>query len=290
MFSLTPDWEFARRILGTGSGSSPADLRKSPAFDALLRHQRLNGNSKPDPDVLLSGILDRVPDRDGAIRVLEIWENRENDIIDYSREALQYLPAGTHLSGKIFFVAGYDIGIVAPPDVAINLAHPHFISQPDEVGHYITHEVHHLGFLSYRSMPSIPESLRTENCLRELILFMTQMEGIAVHAACCRRKAEGHLENDNDYRVYLDPDESLNISKRFREVWDSIAEKDTPSDEEISTVLNAMSSGERLWYRCGALISEKLENELGLNALVSSIKEPGIFRKYVMDLVHGWRK
>ncbi len=277
MLSMTPDWNFARRILESDPDSFPAGLSELPAFAALLRHQKLSGNSSPDEDILLSGVLQNVPDRNGARLLMAEWENRDNDIIEYSREALRYLPGETRLSGKIFFVAGYDIGIVAPPDVAINIAHQHFINHPDDVGYYLTHEVHHLGFLSHRTMPLIRESLRTGKGLLKLIFFLTQMEGMAVHAAYNRRKTEGHLEDDDDYKIYLDPDESLNISKHFREVWDSIDVERPPTEEVIGTVLDAMSSGERLWYRYGALISAKLENELGLDALVASIKEPDIF-------------
>lgn len=285
MLAMIPDWNFARRILESDPNSPHTDLFELPAFAALIRHQILSGNPSPDEDILLSGVLQNIPDRNGARILMEKWENRDNDIIEYSREALRYLPCKTWLSGRIFFVTGYDIGIAAPPDVAINIAHQHFINHPDDVGYYLTHEVHHLGFLSYRTMPPIMESLRTRKGLLDLIFFMTQMEGMAVHAAYNRRKAEGHLEDDDDYRLYYDPAKCLHIRTRFREICDSIADKESPSDAEISATLNAMSSGERLWYRYGALVSAKLENEHGLEALVASIEEPDIFMEYALNSV-----
>lgn len=280
MFSMTPDWNLAGRILEPDPDRFPSGLSGLPAFAALIRHQILSGNPSPDEDDLLSVVLQNIPDRNGARLLMEKWKSRENDIIKYSREALRYLPGKTRLSGKIFFVTGYDIGIAAPPDVAINIAHQHFLDHPDDVGYYLTHEIHHLGFLSHRKMPRIRESLRTGEGLLDLIFFMTQMEGMAVHAAFNRRKAEGHLEDDDDYRLYYDPAANLSIRTRFREICDSITDKESPSESEISTALKAMSSGERLWYRYGALVSAKLENELGLDALVESINEPGIFMEY----------
>ena len=280
MFSMKPDWNFARAILESDPDGSPDGLSEFPAFAALIRHQKLSGNPDPDGDALLKSVFQNIPDRNGARLLMEEWENRNNDIIEYSREALRYLPAKTRLSGKIFFVAGYDIGIVAPPDAAINIAHQHFINYPNDVGYYLTHEVHHLGFLSHRTMPPIRKSLSTIQGLLDLIFFMTQMEGMAVHAAYYRRKAEGHLDDDDDYRLYYDPSEHSYIRTRFREICDSIADKESLSDSEISTALNAMSSGERLWYRYGAIVSAKLEDELGLDALVASISEPGIFMDY----------
>ena len=280
MFSMSPDWSFAKRILESDPDRFPAGLSGLPALKALIRHQILSGNSSPDEDTLLSDVLQNIPDRNGAHLLLTEWENRDNDIIEYSREALRYLPGKTRLSGKIFFVAGYDIGFVAPPDIAINIAHQHFIKYPDDVGYYLTHEVHHLGFLSHRTMPPIRESLHTGEGLLKLIFFLTQMEGMAVHAAYNRRKAEGHLEDDDDYRLYYDPATCSDISAGFREICDSIADKEVLTDSEASAVLNAMSSGERLWYRYGALVSAKLENELGLDALVASINEPDIFMEY----------
>ncbi|MCK4671437.1 MAG: hypothetical protein KAT47_02770, partial [Candidatus Aegiribacteria sp.] len=179
---MSPDWSFAKRILESDPDRFPAGLSGLPALKALIRHQILSGNSSPDEDTLLSDVLQNIPDRNGAHLLLTEWENRDNDIIEYSREALRYLPGKTRLSGKIFFVAGYDIGFVAPPDVAINIAHQHFIKYPDDVGYYLTHEVHHLGFLSHRTMPPIRESLHTGEGLLKLIFFLTQMEGMAVHA------------------------------------------------------------------------------------------------------------
>ena len=280
MFNMTPDWNFARRILESDPDRVPAGLSELPAFTALIRHQMLSGNPSPDEDILLSGVLQNIPDRNGARLLMDEWENRDNDIIEYSREALRHLPGKTRLSGKIFFVAGYDIGIVAPPDVAINIAHKHFINYPDDVGYYLTHEVHHLGFLSHRTMPPIKESLLTVQGLLDLIFFLTQMEGMAVHAAYKRRETEGHLEDDDDYRLYYDPAERLSIRTRFREICDSIADKESLTDGEINIALNAMSSEERLWYRYGALVSLKMENELGLDALIASIEEPGFFMEY----------
>ncbi|MCK4505453.1 MAG: hypothetical protein KAW14_07550, partial [Candidatus Aegiribacteria sp.] len=70
------------------------------------------------------------------------------------------------------------------------------------------------------------------------------------------------------------------IRTRFREICDSIADKESLTDGEINIALNAMSSEERLWYRYGALVSLKMENELGLDALIASIEEPGFFMEY----------
>lgn len=49
------------------------------------------------------------------------------------------------------------------------------------------------------------------------------------------------------------------------------AEPRTSADKEAWAVIDRMSSGERLWYRVGALMARRVEDALGRQALVDLI-------------------
>lgn len=60
---------------------------------------------------------------------------------------------------------------------------------------------------------------------------------------------------------------------------------DAVADEVVGTVLNAMSSGERIWYRFGALVCWALERQQGRRQLVDAIKRPEIFLEVANSLL-----
>ncbi len=273
---MSVDRSFARHVLNHAS-AAPDALLKSNALAALVRHARMTGR-RTGAGALLKTILKRNTEPARALPVLRAWRGRDDELLRYARAAGRYMPPAMVINGTIFFVTGYDIGVASPPDVAINVAHPRFIADPAEVGHYVTHEVHHLGFLARRKMPPL-RRLNDPNVIRNIISFMTQMEGMAVHAAYPGRKAAGALSADKDYAVYQHKDAAQKAASRYVEIRSILDGKETLSGAEIGAVLGAMSSGERLWYRVGALAARRLEQRRGRAALVKSIEEPGGFRE-----------
>ena len=272
------DASFAELAFGHLRGPGPATRRRlveHPALAALLRHRRMTGGGLATLEGLLERVLGRV-DVEGGERVLGYWSGRESELAGAGLRALRYLPAGTRLRGRLFLVVGYDIGVVAPPDTAINIAHPHFVGLPREVAHYATHECHHLGFLARRVMPSL-ERLEDPGRFKEVVRFMTQMEGMAVHAAYLPRKLASELEADQDYAVYLRPRVAGEVVGRFAEIWRSLDDGRTLDRERVGTILQAMSSGERLWYHFGALVCREIERARGRERLLDCIDEPETF-------------
>jgi hypothetical protein len=113
---------------------------------------------------------------------------------------------------------------------------------------------------------------------------MTQLEGMAVHAAYAPRKAAGALGADEDYRVYRDPRHAQEVRRayaaRIRQV-----QAGTFSPRLVGEVLTALSSGERLWYRFGALVAREIEARGGRAALVRTIRERGAFFRAIDELM-----
>lgn len=274
-------FSFARDALAYGE--APDDvlrrrLEASPALAALLRHRRLSGDTSITADELLARVLDEAEDVAGTRTVLDRWQPRPAELIAAADRSRRHLPPGRGFGGHVYLVVGYDIAVATPPDIAVNAAHAHFRERPEEVAHYVTHEAHHVGFLSLRSMPSL-ENLSDPAELTGLVRFLTQLEGMAVHSAYEPRRAAGHLGADADYRLYEDAAEAARVTRRYAEVLALAASPGPLSDETIGQVLEAMSSGERLWYRFGALVSWTLEREQGRDELVASITEPEQFQR-----------
>lgn len=282
---LRIDRSFAQEALGDHEAARDK-LLVSPALATLVRHQRMSGNRGSSPPALLSRILSKKNDVSGANRVLRAWRGRDAELSRYAGAAGRFLPSDIVIRGTLYFVIGYDIGVAAPPDIAINVAHNHFIKAPSEVGHYVTHETHHLGFLAKRKMPPL-ERLNVPSVVHRLIRFMTQMEGMAVHAAYAGRRAAGAVDADGDYTIYNDISAAKRIVTRYKAVVEAVGTK-TLSPRLVGATLGAMSSGERLWYRFGAIVAHRIERHDGVQALVDSVEHPRRFEQAAKQLLRGW--
>ncbi len=271
------------RALADGSGTS-ATLLDHPALAALVRHQRIQGNATADAGALLDRLLDDPGDREGAARVLAAWEGRWSGLGRAAAEALAHLPVGTPLGGTLYLVVGYDIGVVAPPDMALNVAHPHFVADPGELAFYATHEAHHAGFLVHRPFPAL-EGLDDPTVLASVVRFCTQMEGMAVHAAYPGRASAGALGGDPDYEIYGDEALASRTCERYREVLGLLAGQERIEGPRIGQILGAMSAEERLWYRVGALAARRIEADGGREALARSVLVPEAFDEAVDRLL-----
>ncbi len=257
-------------------------LLAHPALGALVRHRLMTTGRRPERKHLLEQLLSSCAQASGARQVLAGWKNSRDEkrpsLFSAAAEALRYLPPKTKLAGTLFLVVNYDIGIPAPPDAALNVGHPHFVHNVDELAPYTTHEFHHVGFLAHRSFPGL-DGMHCREKLQSLIDYFTQLEGMAVHAAFPIRRRHGWLENDEDYRVYTDPKFADKVISRYHQVCKQVRLHDTISQENAGKALTALSSGERLWYRMGALTSWSIEKNQGRKRLVDSIRRPGIFRQ-----------
>lgn len=259
-------------------------LLEHGALSAMLRHQRLAGNSGATREEVLAKILDSVKRNPVTASVLDAWRGREQELAEHADAAASLLPPEGRFAGTVYLVMGYDIGVAAPPDIVLNVAHEHFLHDPSELGFYATHEAHHVGFLGSRRAPALVE-LNEPQRLESVVRYMTQLEGMGVHAAYARRRALGALAADRDYRIYLDPTEARRVSARYAQLCAPLATARRLTDAEVGTVLEGMSSGERVWYQFGALACWTLEREKGARALVESIERPRIFQETVSRLL-----
>jgi hypothetical protein len=187
------------------------------------------------------------------------------------REAAAYLPEDA-LSGTVLYLTvGYDIGVAVSGEASLNLAHPHFMENRDEIWFYCVHEVHHAGFERYHDLPVLAD-VKTTGDLADLIRYLTTLEGLAVHAARNWRTEAGALKTDGDYVALLEPKSMDRYEKEFFNLYYSIAEAPPrPLKEQDWEILERMSSGDRLWYRVGARMADRIERKLGREILIETI-------------------
>ena len=287
--SIRLDRRFARAWLDAYPHKPrPEELLDSPALAVLVRHARLSGDHDASPASVLRRIYAALYEPAGVRRVMDHWARERALLLRRVGEALVYLPPGTRPPRAVYFVVGYDIGVAAPPDVALNLGHPRIMRYPSELGYLLTHEAHHVGFLQHRPMPTL-EGLRDPRRLLALIHGLTQMEGMAVHAAKPARTEDGELLKDEDYRVYHDPAFAARALARFKKIVGAMRRATRLSPSSVAGVLEAMSSKERLWYRVGALVCDRIEAWEGREALVDTVSRPERFVAVLESLKVGTR-
>ncbi len=127
--------------------------------------------------------------------------------------------------------------------------------------------------MQYQPPPRLSD-LKTCADLLRLVEYSTQLEGMAVWAAYDRRKQEHALQDDGDYVALIDEarmrkDELL----YFKDYQYLKMRGHEPADADAWAVIGRMSSGERLWYRVGARMAQRIEEKFGRSALVALIEK-----------------
>ena len=267
------DLSFAERSL---AGAGVDELAGHPAVTALVRHQRMTGNRHPDPRRIVTKILERLPDADRTAAVLAAWRAQAPALQAAMEAASEYLPTGSPGPQHLYAVIGYDIGVAAPPDVVLNAGHERFLADPTEGIYYGCHEAHHVGFLHHRVFPDVT-ALGEPGVLAEVVDFVTQMEGMAVHAARPLREQAGAMAADPDYSVYLSEEKASEVTAAWTAQRARCGTTGPDTGDVIGEVMDAMTSGGRLAYMYGAVVCERIEKGYGRAALVASILDPTAF-------------
>ncbi len=269
---------------------SIADTDAARHLAAHSRRVSLNGEVT-DPfelveQILTSPSMSKINLEEIRFRLSSIESDHTSQLRCWN-EAADFLPDGA-LSGTVLYLTlGYDIGVAVDCQASINLAHPHFLENSlEELWFYIVHEIHHAGFQKYNPLPVLADT-RSISDLSYLVKYLTHMEGLAVHAARRWRTEKGALKWDSDYEALLDSERMDTYEKAFFSTYSNlVGEVDRPIEKEDWEILGRMSAGDRLWYRVGALMADRIEKALGLVVLIATVEEePGAFFDRYMELV-----
>jgi len=275
------DAEFARLALEhvrTGDPALLEALARTPAAAHLLTHARAFDNEDVPRDsaaALVAHLLAPSPERAAGsatcARSLELFEGTMRADRSWIGDVERYLPPDRRLRATVHLTFGYDIGVAYGDQASLNCAHPRFAKDPRELLYYAVHELHHAGFMAFQ--PPVPFArVRTCADLLEVVRRHTQMEGMAVLSALPRRAAEGALASDGDSTALADPAEMRREEARYAELVRSLELcGEEPAGTEAWGVVERMSS-ERLWYRVGARMAQRIERARGRRALVELIE------------------
>jgi hypothetical protein len=257
--------------------SAPSDeklqrIAETAAARHLLKHSAVTGYYPADAtasDITLD-LLDQPTQPSVIDGVRELLAEIRADP-DRQRaclaDASEHLPEGFRFPEPLYVTWGYDIGVSMDGSASINLAHPRFATDPEEIWFYCTHEMHHAGLTSLQPFPSAISEIRTTTEMLGFIRYATMLEGMAVHAAWDPRDEAGALENDPDYVALNEPTQMAAFERAYWDIYRYFETAvDRPLEEDDWQRIEALSDGDRLWYRVGAQMAARIEADIGASA------------------------
>ena len=270
--------QLALRYLHSKDPAVLDELEHSPALALLLDHARNFDYDVPkdSPHALVQNLLaspSKSPDPTGVCRQsLTFFTGPMLADPHWVNDTLRYLPDGFHFHATLFLTYGYDIGVAFGPSASLNCTQVHFDGHPRELTYYAIHELHHVGFMSIKP-PRKFSDVKTCRDLLRMARYHTQLEGMAVLAAWQRRSDEHALNDDSDYVALQDEAEMKREEALYFDKLKQLADRgDQPADKEAWAIFESFSA-QRLWYRVGARMAQRIEQTSGRAALVALISE-----------------
>ena len=195
---------------GAPSDEALQRIADTAATQHLLKHSAVTGYYPADTTAAelsrqLVGDAAEEDEIERVVALLEIVEATRGRQLACQTDALRHLPVGFRFTDPLYVTWGYDIGVSMNGSASINLTHPRFGVDAQEIWFYCTHEMHHAGFTYFHPFPTKIAEIRTTREMFEFIRYATALEGMAVHAARGPRHDAGALEADPDYVELLDP-------------------------------------------------------------------------------------
>ncbi len=252
------------------------DLIAHPAAIKIHAHAVRFGNTNEPIDVFWRSIVADHFNQEMKIRItsaIEFLEENKDLFASTMGEVTEYLPKELQMECILYTMVGYDIGIVSESSAFLNIAHPFFKENPCELIFISMHEVHHVGYIHYNPTFSFSELKRISD-LRDAVRFSTHLEGLAVYAPL-RRRLETRCIGHEDYSALMDEE----IAKQRKvQYFDLVQELERTSDRTITDddfeIFEPMSAkGKRLWYVTGAYMAKSIDEKLGREALIDTIRQ-----------------
>jgi hypothetical protein len=268
------------KYIESGDSSILSDILRTEGLKLLYNHANWTGNNSENISLrdFAETIIDR-GNKNAYINTILLNLQYAKDsiaVLDYPQIiCLKYLPEGFSFSSRLCYTVGYDLGIVYLNNSSVNLSHKHYLENRSELKYYSIHELHHAGFvyLKENNMPSL--KINTFGEMSKLIAYFTHLEGMAVYAAYEERMKNNALHGDPDYIALQDTLLMENYCNKYFEIYNHfLINKDETLTEKDWSLLEELSSGNRLWYRVGSKMAETIDNKLGRGKLTSLISEP----------------
>jgi hypothetical protein len=263
------------------------EITKHDAAMKTYAHARRFGNTSKNIESFWKDIMQNLSRKKNLVEVvknsLTFLYNETDTFNDLLTDLSNYFPNGTKLRCNLYTILGYDIGVVSEGNALINLAHPDFHKNPNEILFMSMHELHHVVYTAYNPIFDISQINRTDQ-LCNVVKYCTHLEGLAVYSTLEQRKSASELDN-RDYQLFLDDRaRKKRVSIFFDILTDLEIRNDSPLQEDDRKILNRMSDRDRLWYVAGAHMAQIIDKNLGRETLVETIRHgPDAFFKTYHD-------
>lgn len=267
--------ELAIKFLETDDANYLKTIAELDATEHIFSHALQFNYDMPSSKLeFVTGLLTPCAERKEALaQVIKNIDYAKKHIVTGIAEkiTLQFLPKNFSFSSSLFFTFGYDIGVAYGNNCSLNLAHPIFSNNKNEIKYYAIHELHHAGFIMLKGgyMPSLKISSRKE--MAHIIEYLTHLEGMGTYAALEMREQENAM-NAKDYIALQDPKLMDSLIKEYFNIYHYF--KNNPDEklvEEDWHKIEIMSDIRRLWYKVGAHIAKTIDQQHGREYLTSLI-------------------
>jgi|GEM_PF-1520972 hypothetical protein len=254
----------------------------NPSYQHILEHSKKYSSNSLTEDNLRNSLngknegfdFSHVKERkDEYIEIVKYLKDNEQKILyEYTKLCLIYLPDGYKQKSTIYFVIGGYNGIAFNDKICMNIDFEQFRKSYNEMELYIAHELFHIGFEKYQSLPDIFEA-KTVRELKTIVLMMTMNEGLATLTPYHKRIEMNEI-SDYDYQVLLDTVVLNEKIKQFNSIikyLDENIDKDL-TNEILGNVLG-QCSGDRLFYIVGCYMGLRIEEKYGAGKIRQLVSE-----------------
>lgn len=201
---------------------------------------------------------------------------------EIEKETLKYLPDGTSFSTNMYITLGYfPEGINGNFNIDLSSN----FNNIRDVLYSSIHELHHVGFFKYSTIPFSLENLKLKRDLSDLISSHFQLEGLATYAPYNIRSVENSL-NHIDYKEINNISLMNECKTQLFNSYDSLEKSpDSILEESDFDILDDFWDGKRIAYRFGLYSCIKISKKYGEHLLIDTIKDkPSEFMKLVRSI------
>ena len=281
---ITFDYSGAELVLEhfTDNQDNVEKIINNPGYQHILLHSK-KYSSTPITKENLQNSLNSKNERfdfshvkarkDEYIKIIKYLKENEQEIINmYAKLCLKYLPDDYKQRAIIYYVVGGYNGIAFNNKICMNIDYKQFRENYNEIKLYIAHELFHIGFEKYHSLPDIFKA-KTVKDLKYIVLSQTMNEGLATLTPYHKR-IEMNEVSDYNYKVLLD---TIALNKKITQFNSVIKYLDENSDEKLTNEIlgNVLGqcSGNRLFYIVGCYMGLKIEEKYGSKKIQELVKE-----------------
>ncbi len=272
------------------------EILNNPGYQHILEHSKKYSSNPLTEDNLRNSLkgkdegfdFSHVKERkDKYIGIVEYLKENEQEIInDYAKLCLKYLPKDYNQKATIYYVIGGYNGIAFNNKICMNIDYEQFRKNYTEIKLYIAHELFHIGFEKYQSLPDIFKA-KTVKDLKKIILSMTMNEGLATLTPYHKRIEMNEI-SDSDYTILLD---TTALNKKIIQFNSLIKYLDENIDKKLTNEIlgNVLGqcSGDRLFYIVGCYIGLRIEAKYGSDKIQKLVMDdPGKYFEIYYQLTN----